>query len=119
MTANGVAVVGPNEIAVVDTNGARVMLFDFNGKLIRQWGKYGSKGPYEFREPSPSICWEFTLLQHLVVPGVAIFCWHWPFFSPSHFVAGRSGSGLCLLLKKSVSLWINRLKRNTCAKKRN
>lgn len=55
MTANGVAVVGPNEIAVVDMNAARVLMFDFNGKLIRQFGKYGSKGPYEFREPSSLI----------------------------------------------------------------
>jgi hypothetical protein len=52
MSANAVAVVGPNEFAVADTSGCRVLLYDFNGKLIRKWGKYGSKGPYEMHEPS-------------------------------------------------------------------
>jgi hypothetical protein len=52
MSANAVVVVGPNELAVADTSGCRILIYDFNGKLIRQWGKYGSKGPYELHEPS-------------------------------------------------------------------
>ena len=47
MSTNSVAVVGPNEIAVADTSGCRVLLYDLSGKLIRQWGKYGNKGPFE------------------------------------------------------------------------
>ena len=52
MSANAVVVVGPDEFAVADTSGCRVLLYNFDGKLIRQWGKYGSKGPYELHEPS-------------------------------------------------------------------
>lgn len=52
MSANAVVVVSPTEFAVADTSGCRILIYDFNGKLIRQWGKYGSKGPYELHEPS-------------------------------------------------------------------
>lgn len=52
MSAFGMIAVGPHELAVADAKGCRVLIFDFNGKLLRSWGKRGDKGPYEFNEPS-------------------------------------------------------------------
>lgn len=52
MSAYGIMAVGPHELAVADAKGCRVLIFDFNGKLLRSWGKRGDKGPYEFNEPS-------------------------------------------------------------------
>ncbi len=49
--ANDIVAAGPDELAITDNLNSQVLLFDFKGKLIRKWGKAGTK-PLEFREPS-------------------------------------------------------------------
>jgi DNA-binding beta-propeller fold protein YncE len=46
-----VAAVAPGELAVTDCPGDQVLIYDFQGNLIRKWGKKGA-GPTDLNEPS-------------------------------------------------------------------
>ncbi len=51
MFANDIVIVGPDSLAITDNLGNQVLVYDFEGNLIRNWGK-GGGGPLEFKEPS-------------------------------------------------------------------
>lgn len=49
--ATDVAAIGPNLMAVADSPGNQILIYDFKGNLIRKWGKMGT-GPKDLHEPS-------------------------------------------------------------------
>ena len=46
-----IAAVAPNMLAVTDCPGNQVLIYDFQGKLIRKWGQHGAD-PKDLNEPS-------------------------------------------------------------------
>ncbi len=50
-SAWGIAPIGKDKVVLADTNHSRLLVFDRQGKFIRQWGGLG-KGPLKFHEPS-------------------------------------------------------------------